>query len=69
LNLRRELRLYKRELDALPYLVVGNKMDQPEAQEYLPIFKERTGEEPICISAMEKAGLDTIIHHLSQLNR
>jgi GTP-binding protein len=64
LHLREELRLHLAELEQTPYLVLANKMDTPEAAEHLADFKERTGENPLEISAKEGTGLEPIKTHL-----
>ena len=46
-SLRHELRCYKAELDERPFVVVANKMDVPESDEFLKEFKEKTGITPI----------------------
>ena len=64
LHLREELRLHLAELEQTPYLVLANKMDTPEAAEHLADFKERTGENPLEISAKEGTGMEPIKAHL-----
>lgn len=60
IHLREELRLYKHDLDHRPYLILANKMDLPDAQEHVQEFREKTGETPIEISAMNQTGLDEV---------
>ncbi len=39
--LRKEIRLYQKELAERPYLIVGNKMDLPGAEENLKLFRKK----------------------------
>ncbi len=55
-----ELVRHNPELVRRPLLLVANKMDLPEAAEYLPEFIQRTGQQPLPISAMKKEGLDAL---------
>lgn len=64
--LRRELALYRAELTERPSLVVANKMDVPEAAERYATFVERTGLEPLRISAATGLGLETLKETLRQ---
>lgn len=59
-NLRKELRLYHRELDHRPYAVVANKMDLDGAALHLNTFSRHTGEAPVAISAMQGYGIDEL---------
>lgn len=60
LNLREELRLYREELDQRPFVVLANKMDLPEAELYLEEFVERTGVDPVQISAEQNQGVEQV---------
>jgi GTP-binding protein len=60
LHLREELHLHREELSSTPYLVLANKMDEPESAEHIAEFKEKTGEDVFEISAMEGTGLEPI---------
>jgi len=60
LHLKEELRLHLEELTCTPYLVLANKMDEPEAAQYLKEFKERTDETIYEISAELGEGLESI---------
>ena len=64
LNLRKELRLYKAELDDRPYTVVSNKMDVPGSSEFLAEFIERAGERPFEICAEIGEGVDELAQSL-----
>ncbi len=66
-NLRKELRLYRHELDSKPYLLVANKMDLPAAWENYKAFVQATGETPISISAEANEGVDLIKQQLKWL--
>lgn len=66
-NLRKELRLYRHELDSRPYMLVANKMDIPAAWENYKTFIEATGETPISISASANEGVDLIKMQLKLL--
>lgn len=59
-NLRRELELYNKGLAERPYLVVGNKMDLPEAQQGLENFRKALGIEPILVSAITGFGIENL---------
>ncbi|MDD2235997.1 MAG: GTPase ObgE [Kiritimatiellae bacterium] len=67
INLRKELRLYRHELDARPYLLVANKMDLPEAWDNYKAFIEATGETPVSISAEAGEGVDLLKQQLKLL--
>jgi GTPase len=60
LGLMHELTAYSPELGDRPRLVLANKMDVPEAQEHLPEFIERTGEDPLPISADAGEGVEAV---------
>lgn len=59
-NLRKELKLYRKELLLRPALVVANKMDLPEAADKLKAFKRRTKTKPLEISAEAGSGVDAV---------
>ncbi|MDZ4199312.1 MAG: GTPase ObgE [Kiritimatiellia bacterium] len=56
-TLCRELEFYNPDLPKRPRMVVGNKIDLPEARANLPEFLARTGVEPLLISAETGEGL------------
>ncbi len=61
LHLREELRLHNEALTCTPYIVVANKMDDPDAEGRLRDFVDRTGEEPVYpICAELGEGLDPV---------
>ncbi|MDA7699528.1 GTPase ObgE [Opitutales bacterium] len=60
-HLRKELLEYDPELDAKPFLVVGNKIDEDTANAYIAEFKKRFSEiELYPISALLEDGLPTL---------
>lgn len=60
-HLRKELLEYDPELDAKPFLVVGNKIDEDPANAYIAEFKKRFSEiEMYPISALLEDGLPTL---------
>ena len=65
-HLLEELRLYRHELAHRPHMVVANKMDLPEARKKLQVFVEKTGIQPLEISAEKKEGMDEILKALYQ---
>jgi GTPase len=65
--LRDELRLHDASLATRPSLVLANKMDLPEAAENLATFREKTGCDPIEISAESGEGLDKLRAKLHEL--
>lgn len=68
-NLRRELLLYREDLNYRPYLVVANKMDLPEAAERLAEFRKKTGEHPIPVAAATGLGIDELKQLLYEWRR
>jgi GTP-binding protein len=65
-HLLEELKLYRLELAERPHIVVANKMDLPEAREKLETFVEKTGIQPLEISAEQAKGMDDILKALYQ---
>ncbi len=59
-----ELRRHNPDLVRRPLLLVANKMDLPEAADYLPEFIQRTGQQPLPISAMKQDGLEVLKKNL-----
>ena len=68
-NLREELKLYAEELVHRPYLVVANKMDQPEAAAKLAAFKAATKLEPFLLSASTGTGVEELKQLLQDWSR
>ena len=68
-NLRKELELHKEELIRRPSLVVANKMDLPEACENLAQFQEKTGCQPLQVSAAKEEGIDELKAAILELHK
>ncbi len=64
-----ELRLYRQDLLQRPRLVVANKMDLQEATGFLAEFKQRTGTEPLPVSAVTGQGIPEFKRRLRQMIR
>ena len=61
IKINEELKSYKMNLIKRPQIVVANKMDMPEAEENLKVFKEKTGlTDVIAISAYTQQNLDEL---------
>ena len=56
-NLKKEIKLYRKDLVDRPAVVVANKMDLPDAAELLKAFKRKTRTKPIPVSAMTGEGI------------
>ena len=56
-NLKKELKLYSKELAQRPFMVVANKMDLPEAAAPLKDFIRRTKVRPLQLSAAAGTGI------------
>ncbi|MBP1930420.1 GTPase ObgE [Ammoniphilus resinae] len=69
LQINKELRLYNQKLEDRPQIIAANKMDIPEAQENLQLFKEKVGKDiPIYgISAATKAGVQELMYAVADL--
>lgn len=71
LKINDELKLYNAKLEERPQIVVANKMDIPEAQEQLKLFRERLaahGREDIeifPISAVSKQGVQELLYKVA----
>ncbi|MFH5182246.1 GTPase ObgE [Paenibacillus sp. TAB 01] len=71
-KINEELKLYNSKLEERPQIVVANKMDMPEAEEYLAVFKEQLAEvnpaaEIIQISAVTKRGIQELLYKIADL--
>jgi GTP-binding protein len=62
--IRRELKLYSKELAAKPEIVVANKMDLTGSQEHLKRFKRRLRVEVIPVSAVTGKGLEALAERI-----
>ena len=59
-SLKKELKLYSKELAQRPFLVVANKMDLPEAAAHLKAFVRRTKVRPVQMSAAAGTGVEEL---------
>jgi GTPase len=68
-SLRREINLYDPALSARPWIIIANKMDQPESEERLEQFRQRFGDkvEIVPISAMAEQGIEELKERLGAL--
>jgi GTP-binding protein len=66
-KINHELEAYDAALAFKPRLIVANKMDLPEAQQHLKLFKKKITEEIITLSALEKKGLDALLRKLKEI--
>ena len=67
--INKELKTYKYNLLARPQIIVANKMDLPDADEHLEMFKEQLQEdyEIIPISAVTKYNIDELLYKTADL--
>lgn len=65
LIINKELEEYKMNLSKRPMILVANKMDQPQALDNLAKFKEKVGEDIICISAYTKDNVDELLYKIA----
>ncbi|MBE7159053.1 MAG: 50S ribosome-binding GTPase, partial [Rhodospirillales bacterium] len=67
-SLRRELSLYNAQLAERPWIVIGNKMDLPDAEENFRLLRERFPKtEAIPISAEQGTGMEDLRLRLRRL--
>ncbi len=66
-GLREEVKLYSPELADLPFLLVANKMDTPEAQENIKEFSKRISVDTVKISTLSGEGIDELKSSLQSL--
>ena len=66
-DLMDELGQYNQELLDRPCIVLANKMDVPEADEHLAVFKKKTKLKPLPISAETGLGLDAVKTKLHEM--
>jgi len=69
LKINEEIQLYRKDLEKRPQIVAANKMDLPDAQEQLELFKEQVGPEvPVYpISAATKEGIRELLFAVADL--
>jgi GTP-binding protein len=65
--LRKELKLYKKDLISRPSLVVANKMDLPEAKENLKKFRKKTRVKLLLVSAATGDGIKELREAMRKL--
>jgi GTP-binding protein len=63
--INKELESYNMDLLKRPQIVVANKMDLPEANENLKVFKEKLGIEVIPISAISTQNLNALLYKIA----
>lgn len=68
-TINEELKQYNLRLTERPQLVVANKMDMPDAEENLRLFKEKVGDDIriFPISAVTRKGLDQLLFAVADL--
>lgn len=68
-TINKELENYNKKLARRPQIVVANKMDMPNADEYLAEFKEKIGDdvEIIELSAATYQNIDTLLYRAADL--
>jgi GTP-binding protein len=72
-KINEEIKLYNAKLETRPQIVVANKMDMPDAETYLDMFKEQLkehGREDIQVfpvSAISRMGLQPMLYRLADL--
>ncbi|MDZ4816920.1 MAG: GTPase [Verrucomicrobiota bacterium] len=59
-KVRKELKMYRSELTTRAKIIVANKIDLPEAQEKLKIFKQKHKGKVVSISAQNGTGIDEL---------
>ena len=64
MDLKEELRLHNENLNHLPYIIIANKMDDPESEKNLIKFKEEIHETIFEISAELNEGTPLILEYL-----
>ncbi|MGX0035547.1 GTPase [Staphylococcus auricularis] len=66
--INKELRAYEERLEERPQIVVANKMDMPDAEDNLTLFKEELGNEDVQIiplSTYTRDNIDTLLYAIS----
>jgi GTP-binding protein len=68
-KINEEIKLYRQDLEHRPQIVAANKMDLPDAEEYLELFKEQVGPDvPVYpISAATRQGLRELLFAVADL--
>lgn len=65
--INKELVAYKQRLEDRPQIIVANKMDMPDAEENLKLFKEEIGDDHIIIplSAVSRDNIDQLLYTIA----
>lgn len=65
--INKELVAYKQRLEDRPQIIVANKMDMPDAEENLELFKEKIGDDHIIIplSAVSRDNIDQLLYTIA----
>lgn len=66
-KLREELQLYNPDLEARPYLILANKMDEEAADDNLAKFKQETGEDVLPMIAELSEGIEPLRRKLYEV--
>ena len=69
LTINEELKQYNLRLTERPQIIVANKMDMPDAEENLEIFREKVGEDAkiFPVSAISRQGLKPLLFEIADL--
>ncbi len=74
LKINEELRLYNEKLSDRPQVIAANKMDMPEAKEYLELFKEQLAAHNtdqqyaiVPVSSLTKEGIQELLYKAADL--
>ncbi|MGI8316011.1 GTPase ObgE [Halobacillus mangrovi] len=68
-TINKELSSYDKRLEKRPQIIVANKMDMPDAEDHLEMFKEQVGEDVIIypISTVTREGIDELLYAVADL--
>lgn len=66
-HLKYELEKYKEGLSSRPHVVIGNKIDLPQARAHLAPLQAHLGQEVIALSALTGENLEQLLLHLKVL--
>ncbi|RAL26641.1 GTPase ObgE [Thermoflavimicrobium daqui] len=68
-QINEEIKLYRQDLENRPQIIAANKMDLPDAEDYLEMFKEQAGPDlPIYpISAATHQGMKELLYAVADL--
>lgn len=67
LTINKEMRAYEEKLEKRPQIIVANKMDMPEAEDQLELFKSQLEEDYpiIAISAYTRENIDQLLYEIA----